>query len=489
MKEKQYEELLEKLNIGKNRSNAEIKELLSIKLEEYLDREDEAALQMQSDIQDAMDYVEELIDKMGSGIALPSKETEESKEEINRELLEQAAKDDKKGTGLYTLGSAVGGQNGSINAGNGLQGMTTSVSGVNPKGKPWFYSMYGDQKVDSMFDMAEGGLQMGDFKHAVSVFDTILKNEMTNAGAYMGKVLAKYKLQEPKDIATCYVNGLENDGDLKRAENCGNPKQKKFIQDALEERRKAMIYIEADKVLQISTNSAKLLQAAADFDSISMYRDASKKADDCRKAADNAKKEEDKQKKEAEKKQKEENARREKERKKRERKQSIENIGKAVKGIAKLAIVVAVLVVVGSFFYNRYMSPTYYGTTFYLGTLFDYKEYVIADSVEVIPEELFMGVDMESVVISESVYSIESGAFKDCASLKHVTMPSSVWFIREEAFYNCDSLQSIALPRSIDVIERRAFGNCDSLQSVKAPKLIGLAEIFEGSPVQDITYY
>ena len=285
MKEKQYKELLEKLNIGENRSNAEIRELLSIKLDEYLNREDEAALQMQSDIQDAMDYVEELIEKIGSGIALPSEELKEPKEKINRKLLEDAAKKNKKGADSYTPVSAAGGQAGS---GTGT-GTSAGSSGTGSKGKPWFYSINGDNNIDNLFGLAEGDLQIGDFHHAASVFDIILRSEMANAGAYMGKVLVKYKLQEPKDIATCYVNGLENDGDLKRAENCGNPKQKQFIQDALEERRKGMIYKDAETILQTSKDSAKLLQAAADFASISTYRDASQKADDCRSAAQKVK--------------------------------------------------------------------------------------------------------------------------------------------------------------------------------------------------------
>ena len=89
----------------------------------------------------------------------------------------------------------------------------------------------------------------------------------------MGKLLAKLNLREPKDIATYYSNGVVGDPDLLRAESCGTDAQKKFIKDALEERRKGKIYVEAETVLQTSKDNSRLLQAAVKFDSISDYRD------------------------------------------------------------------------------------------------------------------------------------------------------------------------------------------------------------------------
>lgn len=317
MTEKQYKELLKTLSIGINRSNMEAKELLEAKLNEYLDRTDVEAEQMVSDIQDALDYVEELIDKMGSGIALASTETDKP-EEINQDLLNRRT-DRAKGAISYTSSPA---SSGNTTVGNGSQGTNTSVgaSGTLPR-HPWFYSISGDKNVDDMFMLAESDLQQGDYKHAESIFDTILRTEVVNAGAYLGKVLAKYNLQEPKDLATCYTQGLENDSDLKRAESCGNDKQKKFIQDALEERRKAMIYIEADKVLNTSADATKLLDAAKEFEGLGSYRDASQKANACKDAA--KKVEDDKQKRENERKKQEKKRKREARRKRNKKRVTI----------------------------------------------------------------------------------------------------------------------------------------------------------------------
>ena len=271
MNEKNFKELLKQLNIGQNKSSVEIKELLESKLSEYLDRQDEEAEEIVSDIQDALDYVEELIAKMGGGITIYSEETEEE-EKINKELLEGAASKKKKSAEEYSE-SSNGGSNNQPN----------QTPGVNPKGKAWFYSVNGDKKIDDMFELAEGDLKMEDYSHALTVFDTILSIEMTNAGAYMGKVLATYKLKEPKDIATCLQDGIEQDNNLKRVEQCGSEQQKKFVQDALDERRKYMVYIEAEKILGNNQSDTVLLEKAAKkFESLGAYRDASQKANKCK---------------------------------------------------------------------------------------------------------------------------------------------------------------------------------------------------------------
>ena len=280
MTEKQYKELLQTLGINAAKSNVQIKELLEAKHNEYIDRTDADAEQMEADIQDALDYVEALIEKMGGGIALVSEEVEETEDSSQDSFAGRTT--GRKGAITYTTSSAAGG----ATAESVTQAGTTSAGTTNQTSHPWFYSTNGDKNVDDMFKLAESDLMQGDFKHATSVFDTILRTEMANAGAYMGKVLAKYNLQEPKDIATCYTQGLDVDADLKRAESCGNDKQKKFIQDALEERRKSRIYLDAERRMQKQMREqmdAKELQnIMKKFDELGDYRDASQKADFCR---------------------------------------------------------------------------------------------------------------------------------------------------------------------------------------------------------------
>lgn len=458
MSEQQYKELLKKLGIAPNKSYAEAYELLDAKLNEYLDRTDAEAEKIASDIQDAMDYAEPLVEREKTAIALaPAKgEVAEETEEIDEELLKRGAKRAEKKVGTST--NRTGASSGAGNA-NGASG------------KPWFYSLTGDLNVDGMFALAETDLSQGNYKQAESIFDTILRTEAGNAGAYMGKALAKWGLHDPNDIATCYADGFEKDSDLLKAKACGNDKQKKFIEDALEERRKGKIYTDAEKVLNISKDSTQLLQASTDFDSINTYRDAKKKAQACRDAADKAKVAEEKHRKEAE-----------KQRKKTEKQWKRAKWKIRTKALRKAAPIILILVAGIYFLYSRFLSPTYYGTKYYFGNKFNYKEYKIADTATTIAPYIFKGLDIESIEIPASVETIEEGAFLDCANLKSIEIPASVKSIGESAFLDCISLENVTFSGGLERIEYGAFKGCTALKAVDFPATISYVgeRAFEG---------
>ena len=76
---------------------------------------------------------------------------------------------------------------------------------------------------------------------------------------------------------------------------------------------------------------------------------------------------------------------------------------------------------------------------------------------------------IKSVVISDGVTSIGSGAFYKCSSLTSVTIPDSVTSIGGWAFCWCSSLTSVTIPDSVTSIGNYAFENCSSLTSVTIP--------------------
>jgi len=76
------------------------------------------------------------------------------------------------------------------------------------------------------------------------------------------------------------------------------------------------------------------------------------------------------------------------------------------------------------------------------------------------------------VVIPSSVKSIGSGAFRDCASLKSISLPTGITSIGDEAFYFCKSLASINIPNSVVEIGEGAFLNCSSLKSISIPSSV-----------------
>ena len=107
-----------------------------------------------------------------------------------------------------------------------------------------------------------------------------------------------------------------------------------------------------------------------------------------------------------------------------------------------------------------------------------------------------------SIIISDNVSCIYSGAFSGCSSLTNfnvsvnnrsysssddgkilcdrnkatllaypsatgdVIIPDGVTSIGEQVFYNCDSLTSVTIPDSVTSIRDNAFYNCDSLTSI-----------------------
>ena len=90
---------------------------------------------------------------------------------------------------------------------------------------------------------------------------------------------------------------------------------------------------------------------------------------------------------------------------------------------------------------------------------------------------------METVIFegSGAISTLPVGTFKDCVSLKNVTLPNSVTEIGSYAFYNCRSLQSITLPNTLETIYTEAFRDCTSLTSIVIPaSVISVAASFTG---------
>ena len=65
---------------------------------------------------------------------------------------------------------------------------------------------------------------------------------------------------------------------------------------------------------------------------------------------------------------------------------------------------------------------------------------------------------LKSVTIPDSVTSIGGSAFSDCTELTSVTISESVNSISEYAFYNCISLKTITIPANVSYIGYKALG-------------------------------
>lgn len=98
--------------------------------------------------------------------------------------------------------------------------------------------------------------------------------------------------------------------------------------------------------------------------------------------------------------------------------------------------------------------------------------YTIPATVRTIGENAFSNnKELQSVVIPNSVTSIEFSAFSACKILS-VEIPNSVTSIDEMAFSMCDHLTSAKLPASLKSIEDYTFMYCTHLELIEIPESV-----------------
>lgn len=77
---------------------------------------------------------------------------------------------------------------------------------------------------------------------------------------------------------------------------------------------------------------------------------------------------------------------------------------------------------------------------------------------------------LKHVSLSEKTHFIGTMAFCDCDSLSDIRLPDSIKEIKESAFYGCGSLTNISLPDNLKIIRHATFANCTSLETVNFGK-------------------
>ena len=95
------------------------------------------------------------------------------------------------------------------------------------------------------------------------------------------------------------------------------------------------------------------------------------------------------------------------------------------------------------------------------------RSIVIPDTVITIQSYAFSGCSrLDNLIIPDGVQSIGSYCFKTCESLKNIDIPDSVTLIENGAFWGCESLKTVIIPKSITKLKSATFYKCTSLTTI-----------------------
>lgn len=73
---------------------------------------------------------------------------------------------------------------------------------------------------------------------------------------------------------------------------------------------------------------------------------------------------------------------------------------------------------------------------------------------------------IENLFFDGDIYTVQSGAFRDCKNLKEIQFSSALTEIGDNAFLGCESLKEIRLPQGFKRFGASSFGGCSSLRQV-----------------------
>ena len=113
---------------------------------------------------------------------------------------------------------------------------------------------------------------------------------------------------------------------------------------------------------------------------------------------------------------------------------------------------------------------------------------IIPNSVKSIEYSAFSNCELlKEITIPDSVTRIGAWAFHDCKSLKEIIIPNRVTSIDDWTFYLCKSLQEIVIPNGVTSIGDNAFRYCESLTSITIPNSVTYISVWAFSYCESLT--
>ena len=101
------------------------------------------------------------------------------------------------------------------------------------------------------------------------------------------------------------------------------------------------------------------------------------------------------------------------------------------------------------------------------------KSIILPNSIISIDSNAFEGCSyLQSVTLSNNMIAIGSSAFKGCTSLARITIPNTVTNIDSSSFENCTSLENATLSNSLTSVGASVFKGCTSLKEITIPNSV-----------------
>lgn len=93
----------------------------------------------------------------------------------------------------------------------------------------------------------------------------------------------------------------------------------------------------------------------------------------------------------------------------------------------------------------------------------------------------FNCLNLESVLLPDSIENVSVGAFNGCKNLAAVTFPTNLIEIERFAFSFCEKLSTIVLPDTLQSIEYGAFEHCTELETISVSEKSSLTTVEGGN--------
>lgn len=137
-----------------------------------------------------------------------------------------------------------------------------------------------------------------------------------------------------------------------------------------------------------------------------------------------------------------------------------------------------VMILIFSGVYTGAEAATVSDLTIYNGTVINCNKaangsIVIPDTVHTIGSGAFSEcAKLTTIIIQSSVTKIENRAFEKCSSLIKVEISGENVTMGDNVFYDCTTLSDVTLPKSLKAIGKSSFCGCSSLKSVSIPSTV-----------------